>query len=201
MASAGVSGHYLARLSGSAQRNGRCASRTRIWDEDGLDSRRAHLGGGYVPTSAVCSSPPCVALVAGTLAYTASATVPTNKLYAMMNGAQEAPRARGCRTPAGAAIFTVKPATNQVCVNVRFARVDGTLSGFHIHDGPRGTRRPDRRRPDLGAFDRRATGVGRPPPRSITAIRNNPKRFYCNVHSTPAFGAGAIRSQLFDSDI
>ena len=140
-----------------------------------------------------------MALVAGTLAYTASATVPTSKLYAMMNGVQEVP-GPGDANGNGAAIFTVKPATNQVCVNVRFARVDGTLSGFHIHDGPRGT--PGPIVVDLtSALSTGGNGCGTASAAIITAIRSNPKRFYCNLHSTPAFGAGAIRSQLFDSDI
>ena len=143
--------------------------------------------------------PACVALVAGTLAYTASATVPTSKLYGMLNGVQEEP-GPGDPNATGAAIFTVKPATNQVCVNIRFARVDGTLSGFHIHDGPRGVAGPIV--VDLtSVLSTGGNGCATTSAATITAIRNNPKSFYCNVHSTPSFGGGAIRSQLFDSDI
>ena len=60
----------------------------------------------------------CMAMIAGILAYTASATVPTNKSFAIMTGAQEA-AGPGDPNARGAALVTVRPSTNQVCVMLR----------------------------------------------------------------------------------
>ena len=141
----------------------------------------------------------CMAMVAATLVYTASATVPTNKLFATLNGAQEVP-GPGDGNATGAALVALKPGSNQVCINIRFRRVDGTLSGMHIHQAPRGSSGPIV--VDLGsALSTGGTGCVTAAAGTITAIKNNPSGFYVNVHSTPSFSNGAIRGQLSDSDI
>ena len=144
--------------------------------------------------------PVCVALVAGTLAYTASATVPTNKLYAMLNGTHEVP-GPGDPDATGAAVVTVRPTTNQVCVTVRFARVDGTLSGFHIHGGPRGVAGPIV--VDLtSVLSSGGVGVRDDQRRDDDGDQGQPQGASTAMCTRPQpFGAGAIRSQLFDSDI
>jgi hypothetical protein len=137
-------------------------------------------------------------MVAGTLAYTAAANLPTNRHYASLSGAQEVP-GPGDPNAAGVALVNVKPTTNEVCVKIRFARVDGTLTGLHIHDGPRGVAGPIV--VDLtSALSSDGIGCATTSAATIAAIKANPRRFYCNLHST-SFGDGAIRSQLFDSDI
>jgi hypothetical protein len=141
----------------------------------------------------------CVATAVGVIVYSASATVPTKKSYAMLNGAQEAP-GPGDANATGAALVTVRPATNEVCVSVRFSRIDGTLSGMHIHQAPPGEPGPIvvELTPALSTG---GVGCGSATPAVVDAIRMNPRQFYLNVHSTPSFGAGAIRGQLRDSDI
>ncbi len=138
-------------------------------------------------------------MVAGTLAYTASATVPTNRHYVILTGPQEVP-GPGDPNATGVAFVNLQPATNQVCVKIRFAQVDGTLSGLHIHDGARGVAGPIV--VDLtSALSSDGIGCVTASAATITAIKANPRRFYCNLHSTPSFEGGAIRSQLFNSDI
>jgi len=141
----------------------------------------------------------CMAMAAGTLAYTASATVPTNKLYTMMTGAQEVP-GPGDANARGIALLNVRPASGEVCVNVRFSRIDGTLSGMHIHEGKRGVAGPIVINL-TAALSNNGVGCGAASAATISALRMNPRRFYLNVHSEPAFGGGAIRGQLFDSDL
>jgi hypothetical protein len=141
----------------------------------------------------------CIATGAGMLAYSASATVPTNKLYSMLNGKMEAP-GPGDANANGAALVTLRPSTNQVCISIRFRQIDGTVNAMHIHDGPKGV--PGPIVVDLtSALSSGGVGCGTASTALINEIRSSPRGFYCNVHSTPDFAGGAIRGQLFDSDI
>ena len=141
----------------------------------------------------------CIATAAGVLAYSASATIPTSRTFAMLNGAQEEP-GPGDANAKGAALVTVRPSTNEVCIMIRFNRIDGNLSAMHIHDGPAGT--PGPIVVDLSsALTNNGVGCGTASNAIVQALRNNPRRFYCNVHSMPDFPNGAIRGQLSDSDI
>ena len=141
----------------------------------------------------------CMAMIGGTLAYTASATVPTTRSFAMLNGAQEAP-GPGDANAKGAGLVTVRPSTNEVCISIRFNRIDGAVNAMHIHDGPAGV--PGPIVVDLtSALSNGGVGCGTATPAIIQRLRQNPRQFYCNVHSQPAFPNGAIRGQLIDSDL
>ena len=79
--------------------------------------------------------------------------------------------------------MTVKPSTNEVCVALRWSKVDGTLSGLHIHEAPPGS--PGPIVVDLASALPSGNGCGTATNAIETAIRNNPKAFYINLHSTP----------------
>ena len=141
----------------------------------------------------------CAATALGVLAYSASGVVPTSKIFANLNGAQEAP-GPGDANAAGAALVTVKPATDEVCINIRFNQIDGTPNAMHIHRGTVGNAGPivinlSAALSNKGTTCTATTGA------IISQIRNDPGAFYCNVHSSPNFTGGAIRGQLSDSDI
>ena len=140
----------------------------------------------------------CIGIAAAALAWSASATVPTNKSFAMLSGDREAP-GPGDPDGKGVAIITVRPNTNEVCVMMRWTRVNGTPSGLHIHQAPVGE--PGPIVVDLASAMTDGIGCGTASDAVETAIRNNPRRFYINLHTSPSFGAGAIRGQLMDSDI
>ena len=140
----------------------------------------------------------CIGVAAGLHVFSASATVPTTKSFAMLSGAQEAP-GPGDANGKGVALITVRPSTNEVCVMMRWSRVDGTPSGLHIHEAPPGS--PGPIVVDLSSAMATGIGCGTATDAVETALRNNPRRFYINLHTTPGFANGAIRGQLMDSDI
>ena len=118
-------------------------------------------------------------------------------LTSTLNGANERP-GPGDPDAAGTARFFIDDDTNRLCLSMRWSGVDGTLSGLHIHFAP-----PTAPGPIVVPF-------AVPPPGATStfqcvAVANealldniaaNPAQYYCNLHSTPTFPAGAIRGQL-----
>jgi hypothetical protein len=118
-------------------------------------------------------------------------------LTATMNGANERP-GPGDPNATGSAtlVFNTDPADQKLDYTVTYANVDGTESGLHIHIAP-----PTSPGPIVIPFP---TPTGSPamgtvviPNRAlILNIWANPGQYYINLHSTPTYGAGAIRGTL-----
>ena len=142
--------------------------------------------------------PGCIAMVVATLSHATASHTETNKLFSLLSGGQEAP-GPGDANATGAGLANLRPGANQVCVAIRFARIDGTPNGMHIHEGPRGV--PGPIVVDLtGALSSGGLTCATATAELISEIKANPEDFYLNVHST-TFPDGAIRGQLMGSDI
>ena len=120
------------------------------------------------------------------------------RIIAILTGAAERP-GPGDPDAVGRAYITINDAANQICLNLQWARVDGTLSGLHIHIAP-----PDRPGPIVVGFQtppsrrsgnfRQCVTVANES--TLDNIAANPQAYYINLHSTPLYGGGAIRGQL-----
>jgi hypothetical protein len=107
-----------------------------------------------------------------------------------MNGAQEVP-GPGSATGSAAALVTLQPGQGRVCVDLRFAGL-GQRTGMHIHKGAVGV--SGGVYIDLGSVLTGTRCVAAPPAK-LVAIRDNPRGFYMNIH-TSQFPDGAVRGQL-----
>jgi hypothetical protein len=110
----------------------------------------------------------------------------TTSFIAFMNGHNEVPAADADGT--GVALFSLKW-NRQMCWVIITHKVDGTLTGAHIHAGAAGTNGPVA--VPLSLFP----GCTKISAKLAWALRWHPSAFYANVHST-AFPNGAIRGQL-----
>jgi CHRD domain len=117
-----------------------------------------------------------------------------------LSGAEDAP-GPGDADASGAADLTLNQGQGEVCFDLSWAQIDGTVVAAHIHVGDAGTPGPI----VVGLFMGTAFGgtgadsgcVGGVDSDLIKAIRQNPSGYYVNVHST-VFPAGAVRGQLGD---
>ncbi|MGH9225157.1 MAG: CHRD domain-containing protein [Acidimicrobiales bacterium] len=120
------------------------------------------------------------------------------RLTAVLNGPSERP-GPGDPDAWGRAYITVNDASNQVCVTLLYARVDGTLSGLHIHIAPPTSPGPivvpfaTPTQQGSGVFQQCVTSENEA---LLDNIAANPSQYYINLHSAPNFGPGAIRGQL-----
>ncbi len=119
------------------------------------------------------------------------------KIVAYLTGEAERP-GPGDPDGVGRAYITTHLATNQVCLVLQWANVDGTLSGLHIHRAPATSPGPI-----VVGFATPSGGSGHlrqcarvPDSEALHNIAHNPQQHYINLHSTPLYGAGAIRGQL-----
>jgi hypothetical protein len=117
-----------------------------------------------------------------------------------LTGAEEFP-GPGDADATGQADLRLNQGQNQVCFDVSWADVDGTVFAAHIHIGPPGVAGPI----VVGLFEGTFAGtdsasgcVEDVDAELIKAIRQDPADYYVNVHSTPGFEAGAVRGQLGD---
>ncbi len=118
-------------------------------------------------------------------------------IVAYLTGAAERP-GPGDPDALGLALITIDDAANQLCLAMVWDRVDGTLSGLHIHLAP-----PEARGPIAVPFATPPTGSNRTFQCVTVAneavlddIAENPEKYYINLHSTPLYPGGAIRGQL-----
>jgi CHRD domain len=117
-----------------------------------------------------------------------------------LTGAEEFP-GPGDADATGQADLRLNQGQNQVCFDVSWADVDGTVFAAHIHIGPPGVAGPIVVGLFEGAFagtDSVSDCVEDVDAELIKAIRQDPADYYVNVHSTPGFEAGAVRGQLGD---
>ncbi|MGH2651106.1 MAG: CHRD domain-containing protein [Actinomycetota bacterium] len=101
----------------------------------------------------------------------------------------------------GTATVTLNQGLGEVCFELSWANIDGTVFAAHIHEAPTGVAGPvvvPLFVPPEGPFsgtDSTSGCTAEVDQELIKDIRHNPAGFYVNVHST-VFPAGAIRGQL-----
>jgi hypothetical protein len=115
-------------------------------------------------------------------------------------GAEEAP-GPGDPDATGQAVLTLNQGQNEVCFDISWADVDGTVFASHIHVAPAGEPGPVVVTLFTGSFtgtDSVSRCTQDVDPELIKAIRQDPTAYYVNVHSRPNFPGGAVRGQLGD---
>jgi hypothetical protein len=121
-------------------------------------------------------------------------------LSTTMTGAEEAP-GPGDPDATGQADLRLNQGQNEVCFDLSWAQIDGTVVAGHIHVAPAGDPGPVVVPLFSGSFagtDSVSGCVENVARELIKAIRHDPSAYYINVHSLPLFGAGAVRGQLGD---
>jgi hypothetical protein len=113
-------------------------------------------------------------------------------------GAAEVPRP-GDLDASGTAFITLNQGQGEVCFDLSWAGIDGTVTAAHIHVGP-ATVAGDVVVPlftdaALSGTDSASGCVSGVSEELIKAIRQNPENYYVNIHSD-VFPAGAVRGQL-----
>jgi CHRD domain len=115
-----------------------------------------------------------------------------------LTGAAEVP-GPGDADAAGTALITLNQGQGEVCFDLSWAGIDGTVFAAHIHVGPAGVAGPvvvplftD---VALSGTDSASGCVSGVSEELIKAIRHDPENYYVNIHSS-VFPAGAVRGQL-----
>jgi CHRD domain len=116
---------------------------------------------------------------------------------ATLTGAAEVP-GPGDADASGTALITLNQGQGQVCFELSWAGIDGTVFAAHIHVGPAGVAGPVVVPLFVGVAlsgTDSASGCVSASEELIKAIRHDPANYYVNIHSD-VFPAGAIRGQL-----
>ena len=126
------------------------------------------------------------------------ATAEGRPLSTTLTGAAEVP-GPGDPDAAGTASITLNQGLGEVCFNLSWQNIDGTVVAAHIHEAPAGVAGPVVVPLFTGAAFA-GTGstsgcISDVSEELIKAIRQNPQDYYVNVHST-VFPAGGVRGQL-----
>jgi hypothetical protein len=113
-----------------------------------------------------------------------------------LSGAAEVP-GPGDPDATGSASLALNPGQGEVCFDLSWASIDGTVFAAHIHRAPAGVAGPIVVPLFAGAFDGTdSTSACVSADRDLLVdIIQHPQSYYVNVHST-VFPAGAIRGQL-----
>jgi CHRD domain len=116
-------------------------------------------------------------------------------LATTLTGAAEVP-GPGDPDASGTAFITLNQGQGEVCFDLSWAGIDGTVTAAHIHIGSATVAGPVVVPLFAGSFAGTASGcVSGVSEELIKAIRQNPENYYVNIHSD-VFPAGAIRGQL-----
>ena len=121
-------------------------------------------------------------------------------LSTTLTGAEEAPGS-GDPDASGQARLRLNQGQNEVCFDISWADIDGTVFAGHIHVAPAGDPGPIVVPLFAGSFagtDSVSGCVQDVDAELIKAIRHDPTAYYVNVHSRPNFPGGAVRGQLGD---
>ena len=121
-------------------------------------------------------------------------------LSTTLTGAEEAP-GPGDANATGQAELRLNQGQNEVCFDISWADIDGTVFAGHIHVAPAGDPGPIVVSLFSGTFagtDAISGCVTDVDAELIKAIRHDPSQYYVNVHSRPNFPGGAVRGQLGD---
>jgi hypothetical protein len=135
--------------------------------------------------------------VIGMLAVGAPAFAEGRPFATTLTGAAEVP-GPGDADASGTAFITLNQGQGEVCFDLSWAGIDGTVSAAHIHVGAAGVAGPVVVPLFAGAFagtDSASACVSGVSEELIKAIRHDPAGYYVNVHSN-VFPAGAARGQL-----
>ncbi len=138
--------------------------------------------------------------VVGAVAGVAAADDGGRPLSTTLTGAEEAP-GPGDANATGQADLTLNQGLNEVCFDISWNDVDGTVFAGHIHVGPAGVAGPVVVTLFTGSFagtDSVSGCAQDVDAELIKAIRHDPTAYYVNVHSRPNFPGGAVRGQLGD---
>jgi CHRD domain len=114
-----------------------------------------------------------------------------------LTGATEVP-GPGDADASGTAFITLNQGQGEVCFDLSWAGIDGTVTAAHIHVGPVGVGGPVVVPLFAGTFagtDSASGCVSGVREELIKAIRHDPENYYVNIHSD-VFPAGAVRGQL-----
>jgi hypothetical protein len=114
-----------------------------------------------------------------------------------LTGAAEVP-GPGDPNASGTALITLNQGQGEVCFDLSWAGIDGTVTAAHIHVGPAGVAGDVVVPLFAGSFagtDSTSGCVSGVSEELIKAIRQDPANYYVNIHSD-VFPAGAIRGQL-----
>ena len=141
-------------------------------------------------------------ILALALAGPASAA-PTGVLRLTLTGDQEAtptcapPDVCGDPDAIGGMILIINPNNDTVCFLTRWTGIDGTVVAAHIHLAPVGVPGAVVIPLFSGTFDGTDQLRGCVDANGLAdAILANPSAYYVNIHSSPNYPGGAIRSQL-----
>ena len=134
----------------------------------------------------------------GMLAVAAPAYGQGRPFATTLTGAAEVP-GPGDPDASGTAFITLNQGQGEVCFDLSWTGIDGTVTAAHIHVGPAGVAGPvvvplftDVALSGTDSSSGCVSGVSQ---ELIKAIRHDPENYYVNIHST-VFPAGAIRGQL-----
>ena len=133
----------------------------------------------------------------GLLAVGAPALAGGRPLSTTLTGAAEVP-GPGDADASGTALITLNEGQGEVCFNLDWAGIDGTVVAAHIHAAPAGVAGPVVVPLFAGAFsgtDSASACISGVSEELSKAIRQDPESYYVNIHST-VFPAGAVRGQL-----
>jgi CHRD domain len=113
-----------------------------------------------------------------------------------LTGAAEVP-GPGDLDASGTAFITLNQGQGEVCFDLSWAGIDGTVTAAHIHVGAATVAGPVVVGLFAGAFagTDSASGCVSASEELIKAIRQDPANYYVNIHSDE-FPAGAVRGQL-----
>jgi hypothetical protein len=114
-----------------------------------------------------------------------------------LTGAAEVP-GPGDLDASGTAFITLNQGQGEVCFDLSWAGIDGTVTAAHIHVGTATVAGPVVVPLFAGSFEGTDTASGCIAGVSealIKDIRQNPENYYVNIHSD-VFPAGAVRGQL-----
>ena len=114
-----------------------------------------------------------------------------------LTGAAEVP-GPGDPDASGTALITLNQGLGQVCFDLSWAGIDGTVTAAHIHVGSAVVAGPVVVPLFAGSFagtDSASDCISGVSQELIKAIRQDPANYYVNIHSD-VFPAGAVRGQL-----
>jgi hypothetical protein len=113
-----------------------------------------------------------------------------------LTGASEVP-GPGDPDASGTASLTLNPGQGEVCFDLAWAAIDGTVTAAHIHVGQADVAGPVVVPLFSGSFSGTdsASACISADRSLLLAIVQNPENYYVNVHSS-VFPAGAVRGQL-----
>ncbi len=134
----------------------------------------------------------------GTLAVGAPAYGQGRPFSTVLSGTAEVP-GPGDADASGTASITLNQGQGEVCFDLSWAGIDGTVVAAHIHAAPVGTAGPVVvplfTGVALSGTDSASGCIAGVSEELIKAIRHDPEAYYVNVHSS-VFPAGAARGQL-----